>query len=126
MAIPPRVLIVGHETTLLETRSRILELAGYRVSPVVEVPAAENALSCEPFDLSILCHTLSSEQRRSMLACARSLQPTVKTLILVADVQAVDFPLAANEAVFSVSNGPRALLAAVDRLLGCSQSDSTH
>jgi DNA-binding NtrC family response regulator len=122
MTLPRRVLMVGQETILLETRSRILELAGYEVSPVLEISVAERALSCEPYDLSILCHTLRPEHRSSILTCARLRQPTIKTLILVDD-QPVDFPLAANEAIFSVFNGPRALLATVDDLLGCSQND---
>lgn len=117
MPVHRRVLMLGHETTLLETRSRILELAGYRVSPVLEIAAAENALSSDPFDLSILCNTLSSEQRRNFLTCARSLRPNMKTLILVDD-RPMDFPLEANEDTFSVFEGPRGLLATVDRILG--------
>src|SRR5258708_35995820 len=101
MPVHPRVLILGHETTLHETRSQILEHAGYRVSTVLEIAAAESAFSSEPFDLSILCNTLSSEQRRSVLTCARSLRPTSKTLILVDD-RPTDFALEENEATFSV------------------------
>jgi hypothetical protein len=123
MPVHPRVLILGHNTTLLETRGRILELAGYRVSSVLEIAVAQTALSSESFDLNILCNTLSSEQRRSVLTCARSLRPTMKTLILVDD-RPMDLPLEANEDTFSVFEGPRGLLAAVDRILGRSQSDS--
>jgi DNA-binding response OmpR family regulator len=117
MPVYPRVLVLGQNTTLLETRSRILELAGYQVSSVLEMAVAETAISSEPFDLNILCNTLSSEQRRSVLTSARLVRPTMKTLILVDD-RPMDFLLEANEATFNVFEGPRALLTAVGRMLG--------
>lgn len=123
MPVAPRVLILGHDTTLLSTRGRILELAGYQVSTVQKIEAAENAFSNEPYELNILCNTLSSEQRRSLLACARSRQPATKTLILVDDWP-MDIPLEPNEATFSIFEGPRALLSAVGHILGRSESKS--
>jgi DNA-binding NtrC family response regulator len=112
----PRVLIYGRHSTLLETRAQILQRAGYKTSAVLELAAAEKVLAQEPVDLSILCHTLTPSLREQALARARALQPAIRVLILSAHRSGT--PLLETETVFHICDGPRALIAKVDTVLG--------
>ena len=72
------ILICGRDSNLLETRGLVLRKAGYRVStttqPIQQAPALNG------LDLLIVCHTLSTEERRndlSVLACAAPQAPAL-------------------------------------------------
>ncbi len=112
----PRVLIFGRHSTLLETRAQLLQRAGYKTFAVLGLAAAEEVLAQEPFDLSILCHTLTPSLREQALARARELQPAIRVLILSTDESTTAWP--EPESVFHICDGPRALIAKVDTVLG--------
>ena len=109
------VLIYGRDRILLETRSWMLQRAGYKVSIAMELAEAEQVLSSEKVVLSILCHTLSSEQRSKTIAKAEELWPNMKKLLLTAS----SFPSIEGtaEEIFHTSAGPGALVATVNRLM---------
>jgi hypothetical protein len=113
---PAGVLIYGRDVRLLETRSWMLGKAGYRVSTATEVADVERILRSEEISLSILCHTLSREQREMALTATRGIRPAMKSLLLVTRYRPeVDHE--ANE-VLSTSDGPGALVQTVNRMLG--------
>jgi hypothetical protein len=112
---PVTILFYGRDQRLLETRSWILGNAGYRVSTAVELVEFERIIGCEPICLSILCHTLSAEQRSKALVAAKELRPTMKRLLLVTpQSQEVDEDL---DQILSTSDGPGGLVAAVNKIL---------
>jgi hypothetical protein len=120
----PHVVIYGRHPLLLETRALILGQAGYRTSTVIELTDAEEFLANHLLDLCVLCHTLTTTLRERALATARALQPAMGVLILSAD-ESVGSALRSTETVFDISNGPRALIAKVDTILGRQTSPLT-
>jgi hypothetical protein len=116
MSISGDVLIYGRDLRLLETRSWMLQKAGHKVSAAMELSDFEQILSCEKVSLSILCHTLSAEQRSKAVAKIEELRPHVKKLLLAAS----SFPPVEGnpEEIFYTSAGPSALIATVNCLLG--------
>jgi hypothetical protein len=115
MSISGDVLIYGRDLRLLETRSWILQKAGYKVSAAMELSDVKRILGSEKVNLSILCHTLSSEQRSRAVAKIEELRPHVKKLLLAASSFA---PVEGNpEEMFYTSAGPSALIAAVNLLM---------
>ena len=123
MFMPGNVLIYGRHLPLLETRSLMLQRAGYKVSIAMELADAEQILRSEKIDLSILCHTLSSEQRSKALAKVEGLRPDMKKLLLAAS----SFPSVEGNAeeIFYTAAGPGALVATVNRLMGGGENISS-
>ena len=123
LSAKPRVLIHGREPVLLETRKWILERAGYRVSAVADLAAAEAILATEGSDLYILCHTLSAELRERALTIAHEQRPEMRNLILSQGDLAET--VAEPDSVFYVFEGPGAMIAAANRTLARSESTSS-
>ena len=115
MATPSTILVYGRDPLLLETRSWVLEEAGYRVDTASDLKDAEQKLSASSVSLMLLCHTLTSKERSDVLAAANRLNPSAKRLLLTAStIIPIDAP---HEPVLSALDGPRALIAAVKRVL---------
>jgi hypothetical protein len=93
---------------LLETRRLILTKAGFQVRTVTEQMRAATALFDEEINLFILCHTLSSQQRKDSLLLAHELQPTMKNLVLTDDLPKKI--LESQDSVVDCFLGPEALL----------------
>ncbi len=119
----PRVLIYGRDPKLLETRKWILERAGYLVSAVADLAAAEASLAAEGSDLYILCHTLSAEVRERALTIAHEQRPAMKSLILSQGDFAEN--IGETDLVFYVFEGPRAMIATANKILGRSAALSS-
>ncbi len=112
---PVSILFYGRNERLLETRSWMLGNAGYRVSTAMELVEFERILQSGPISLSIVCHTLSAEQQRAALTIAKVLRPTVKTLLLI--TPHLPMPEEDADELLSISEGPGALVASVNRIL---------
>jgi len=112
---PAGILIYGRDVRLLETRSWMLAKAGYRVSTALDIADAERIIRSEQISLSVFCHTLSNDQRGKALAAFKKLQPTMKSLLLTTPY----LPNVEDETdeKLSTSEGPEALVAAVNRIL---------
>lgn len=111
-----RVVIFGHDLTLLTTRELILERAGFevRISEVCdEVDALLLAVPC--VDLLILCHTAAVEERSRILSTARTGQENLAVLFLSADSQSP--ATTDHDEVFRTLDGPYDFLRTVCRLL---------
>jgi len=109
------VLIYGRDHRLLETRRWVLERAGLTVRTTVELSDIEEILASQTIDLFILCHTLSPEESDVVLAKAHTLRPDMKYLVLTANTPLGS--LGSREEFVSAFEGPRTLLAVVERLL---------
>jgi hypothetical protein len=101
---------------LLDTRKWILERAGYRVSAVADLAAAEAILATEGSDLYMLCHTLSAELRERALATAHERRPAMRSLILSHGDLAES--VGETDSVFYVFEGPRAMIATANKISG--------
>jgi DNA-binding response OmpR family regulator len=77
-----RILLAGDDLRLLETRAAVLGKTGSVVRWGSSVEA-EFFLREEQFDMLILCHTLSAEQRERLMAFARKRWPKIYILQLV-------------------------------------------
>ena len=109
------ILVYGRDLSLLETRSWVLEGAGFRAQVAANFEDAMRIFETESPDLTILCHSLPPEQRATVLDATRVIRPKRKMLVLVGGLE----PFRGDEetAVIDSFDGPRVLLATVERLL---------
>lgn len=77
-------LHIGADPVLLQTRGALLESAGLRVVCLDSVSRALEAVWAAPFDLAILCHSLSRRDRRHLLAAIRRRNPSALVLLVSA------------------------------------------
>lgn len=77
------LLLYGSDAKLLETRRMVLEREGYHISAITDPISTEPYLSKTPFDLLILCHTLSPDDCLRVLSLVRLRWPRISTLHLV-------------------------------------------
>jgi hypothetical protein len=79
MFAPPtngyRILIYGRDSTLLETRRLVLASSGFRVDTVSTLQQFQRAVeqAQPPYELFILCHTVSAEEQEEIKALALGL-----------------------------------------------------
>jgi DNA-binding response OmpR family regulator len=109
------ILLYGKDETLLVTRRLILEKEGYRVFTTVEFGEAIQLTMTQRLDVVILCQTLSIEECQGVVATAREIAPSLKTIIL--DHRGAVAPIKPREEHLEVLSGPKAFLAAVDGML---------
>jgi hypothetical protein len=83
MFVPILILLFGRNAGLLETRKRVLEPEGYRVSMASDLSTAKHVLREKQIDLLILCHSLSMEERGRALALTDR-WPIMRSLVLTA------------------------------------------
>jgi CheY-like chemotaxis protein len=74
------VLMVGRDAALVEMRGRVLRAAGYSVMASARPEQAINQFLVGDFDLVILCHSIPTEERKSL--CNRFRQHTSRTPIV--------------------------------------------
>ena len=69
----PRVVVlaVGYDPLLLETRSRVLQSAGYTVTSVRSLKQAVSQLLEGDFDLVVLCHSIPEGDRQRFASLIR-------------------------------------------------------
>jgi DNA-binding response OmpR family regulator len=112
----PRVLLVGENQSLLQTRAAVLEQTG---AEVVWLTPAELAADREPgaVDVLVVCHSIRVEDRRSLIANSRKRWPGVQVLQLVR----YDFESSAPELGadgVAISANPAKLLSRITEMLG--------
>lgn len=110
------ILIFGKDSHLLDTRCWVLQRAGHRAWPATELSDFGYVGPSEGFDLVILCHSLSKEQRRRAIILAEALWPGVQTMVLMSWPSGYD-PGPKGHPV-DASEGPEKLLKAVEILVG--------
>ncbi len=113
----PSILIYGHDLHLLETRSWVLEHAGFDVSTTSDLRETVRKIDVGFIDLFILCHTLSTDDCTNMLAHVHSLHPRMKMLILTTAHSGCD---SKDDFVLRAFASPQALITKVRELTNTS------
>lgn len=65
------VLAVGRDSVLLETRSQVLQAAGYTVIPERSLKKAVARFREGDFDLVLLCHSIPAQDRERLTLLLR-------------------------------------------------------
>ena len=79
-----RILLVSRDLVVLQTRKLMLG-AYFEVCAAGRAVEAKILLSKQPFDLMVLCYTLSGEEFDKTVAAARVHCPAIKILLLTVD-----------------------------------------
>ena len=73
-----RVLNICEERTLLQTRTAILEAAGFHAVAASTVESARQALALDSFDAVVICHSISHDDRQELIRAVRKLCPSAR------------------------------------------------
>lgn len=108
-----RILLVGVDPSLLDTRAAVLARTGADVAicHASDLPS----LAQQDFDLVTLCHTLSEDTRRSVTRTARTQWPNARILQVFSSLR--DAPAPATLADDAAPTNPAELLAHTRDLL---------
>ncbi|ADW68513.1 hypothetical protein [Granulicella tundricola] len=108
------ILVFGIDAMLLDTRTRLLESAGFQVARSASLEEVECQLNQRVISLLLLCHTLSSSDCERAIMTAHSINPKTVTLVLAA----VTSPCIEKSDVFvHQMSGPQKLLETVEAVL---------
>ena len=109
------VLIYGHNSSLLETRSWILEKAGFAVNRADSLAQVERLLAGGRKDVLLLCHTLSTEDCVAVERMLEGLCPALKVLALMTRTEACHGPVDAS--LLSLPTEPSRMVTTLQQLL---------
>jgi DNA-binding response OmpR family regulator len=73
------VLVVGHEPNLRETYTMLFQQAGYTAEQA-ELDRSVSRLKTDTFALVVMDHTLSKDERQSLVRLARRVSPDIKVV----------------------------------------------
>ena len=104
----------GHDRSILETRSLVLQKSGYKVFQATEFASACALVTESPIELCICCYTLSKQECEGIGAYAQTLRPELRFLVLAAGTAACNLP---KERMFSIFEGPAQLVATVQSMV---------
>ncbi|HLZ00347.1 MAG TPA: hypothetical protein VKT33_14910 [Candidatus Angelobacter sp.] len=106
------ILSAGRDPYLLKKRNDALTQAGYTVvSASSSYEAIERLLSGD-FDLVLLCHSLSNEERRRLAGIVKNYSPSTP-VVLIADMDGQQYEYATR----TVRCYPEQIIAAVKTML---------
>jgi DNA-binding response OmpR family regulator len=103
-----RILSVGNDSTLLESRAALLRYTGAEVDSA-DVPAARRAAMLRKYDLLLLCQSVPLRDAAELHEICRFRAPEVKTLLLGADIREDAMQINADGRLNSL-DGPTALI----------------
>jgi len=106
------VLAVGRDPVLLETRSQVLQAAGYTVIPERSLKKAVTKFRDGDFDLVLLCHSIPAQDRERLTRLLREYTSRTPIVSVSSSVSALD-----SFADATIGNDPRELLAGLQELL---------
>lgn len=110
----PVIVHYGRDLSLLHTRSKVLETAGFSVSSTQEPSEIDSLLGAHVPEMLVLCHSLPVDRREAVLQQVRSRWPRIKSLLVAKNSTQL-----CAEPVETVHNseGPQALVDRVKHLL---------
>ena len=109
-----QIIVCGLDQSLLATRQQVLRKAGFDVLALASLDEILPIVQGYPIKGIVLCHTLSFEQQLRAITTLRRYRPAAKSLVLTKN-DSGHIPDGAH-ASFNTSEGPRALLQALERL----------
>lgn len=109
------ILLFGQDTRLVQTRQWVLERAGFRTRPALNLIDLDRIAMAETIDLFLLCDSLLPEVRSSAIALIQLRWPSAKRLVLAPSIFTAELePL---EQIFPALDGPRKLVLSIHQLL---------
>ena len=121
MPSPPVIVVYGHDQSLLDTRTWVLQGAGYQVSQASQLSELEQTAEERSVALVVMCHTLSGEEWAETRTSLDH-RPGIKRLLITANR-----PLSVQtkgELAISAFDGPRALLDMVGKILSANNEQT--
>lgn len=115
MPAQPVIVVYGHDQSLLDTRTWVLEGAGYQVSQASQFSELQQATSERPVELVVMCHTLTPDQCEETRTCTQMHRPAIKRLLITANRPVLLKTV--GEPSISAFDGPRALIDMVGKVL---------
>ncbi len=112
-----KILYGEANVQVLTAQMGILEKAGYDVVPAVGAPAIEDAVKHAAFDLVILGHTLTKDNRHHLPYMAKKSNSETRVLVLHASGKHPKVDLAVDSRA-----GERVVLGAIAQLLSTRES----
>jgi DNA-binding response OmpR family regulator len=106
------VLAIGRDAVLLETRSQVLQAAGYTVIPERSLKKAVARFRDGDFDLVLLCHSIPTQDRERLTRLLREHTSRTPIVSVSCIVSALD-----SFADATIGNDPRELLVGLRELL---------
>jgi DNA-binding response OmpR family regulator len=76
------ILSAGRDRALLFTRNRVLEEAGYSVTPATTSAETVERFFTGDFDLVILCHSIPIEERERIAMLVHNHSPSTPVIVL--------------------------------------------
>ena len=73
--MPPRILSLGRDHSLMPIRTLLLQHAGYTVTEVYSGSKALQRLESTNFDLVLICHSVVEPERTEFISTANILKP---------------------------------------------------
>jgi DNA-binding NtrC family response regulator len=113
------ILSAGRDAYLLKKRNDALVEAGYIVVSASSSYEAMERLLNGDFDLVLLCHSLSNEERRRLSGIVKNYSPSTP-VVLIADMEGQHYEYATR----TVRCYPEQILAAVKTMLEVPQSSA--
>ncbi len=109
----PHLLYGENDNSILDSQTAIFEKAGYSVQKAIGRKGVEQALAREGFDVVVLGHTLTRDDRHHLPYMAKKADEDTRILVLHASGKhpQVDKSMDSRE-------GPRAILEAIADLIG--------
>ena len=115
MPAQPVIVVYGHDQSLLDTRTWVLEGAGYQVTQASQFSELEQTAGEQTVALVLMCHTLTEQECEETRRSLQEHQPAIRRLLITANrplsVQTVCEP------AISAFDGPRALLEMIGKVL---------
>ena len=106
------VLAVGRDSVLLETRSQVLQAAGYTVIPERSLKKAVARFRDGDFDLVLLCHSIPAQDRERLTRLLREHTSRAPIVSVSCSVSALD-----SFADATIGNDPKELILGLRELL---------
>ena len=106
------VLAVGHDPVLLETRSQVLQAAGYTVVSELSLKKAVARYLEGDFDLVLLCHSIPAKNRELLTKLLREHTSCTPIVSVSSSLSALD-----SFADATIGNDPKELLVGLRELL---------
>ena len=76
------ILSAGRDRALLYTRNRVLEEAGYLVTPAITPAEITECCFKGGFDLVVLCHSIPQQERKRIARLVRMHTPSTPVIVL--------------------------------------------
>lgn len=115
---PARILYGEGNAQVLSAQASMFEKAGYEVVPVLGRELIEDAVGHATFDVVILGHSLTQEDRHHLSYMAKKFNPATRVLVLHASGKHPKVDLAIDS-----RRGKDAVLGAVAQLLAVQDSE---